>query len=405
MTNRRSFITGLGISASAARGAPQEEPDSGRQYWLRQLTRLADPVLRHLAAGTLKRNMPVECATGNPAERAKYTHLEAIGRLLAGIAPWLEAPLEAGTERDLQQRYRGLAREAIGSATDPKSPDFLNFHEGGQPLVDCGFLAQALLRAPNELWKKLDAETQRNLAAALISSRVITPPFTNWLMFAATVEAALAMAGERWDAMRIDYAIRQHQQWYVGDGVYGDGPQFHWDYYNSFVIQLMLVDVLRNIGAHSANWAEFLPATMARAKRYAAIQERLISPEGTFPAVGRSITYRCGAFHSLAQMALLGELPAPLTGARVRSALTAVMRRMLEAPGTFDPNGWLTIGYCGHQPHLGESYISTGSLYLCSTVLLPLGLRPADAFWSGAAEDWTARRMWRGEDGAADHAG
>ena len=67
MTNRRSFITGLGISASAARGAPQEEPDSGRQYWLRQLTRLADPVLRHLAAGTLKRNLPVECATGNPA--------------------------------------------------------------------------------------------------------------------------------------------------------------------------------------------------------------------------------------------------------------------------------------------------------------------------------------------------
>jgi len=77
---------------------------------------------------------------------------------------------------------------------------------------------------------------------------------------------------------------------------------------------------------------------------------------------------------------------------------------MLEAPGTFDPNGWLTIGYCGHQPHLGESYISTGSLYLCSTVLLPLGLPPANPFWSGATQDWTARRMWRGEDGAADHA-
>ena len=114
--------------------------------------------------------------------------------------------------------------------------------------------------------------------------------------------------------------------------------------------------------------------------------------------------YRCGAFQLLAQMALLGELPAPLTGPRVRAALTAVMQRLLDAPGTFDDEGWLTVGFCGHQPHLGESYISTGSLYLCAGVLLPLGLGPADAFWSGAAEDWTARRIWRGEDAAADHA-
>jgi hypothetical protein len=143
---------------------------------------------------------------------------------------------------------------------------------------------------------------------------------------------------------------------------------------------------------------------MARAKRYAAIQERLISPEGTWPAIGRSIAYRTGAFHLLAQMALLGELPPSLTGARVRSALTAAVRRSLDATGTFDPNGWLTVGLCGHQPHLGESYISTGSLYLCATVLLPLGRGPADPFWTAPAEAWTARRVWNGQDMPADHA-
>ncbi|HEV3199853.1 MAG TPA: DUF2264 domain-containing protein [Bryobacteraceae bacterium] len=403
MTNRRAFfqsVAGLGMAAAV----PQPPPETDRQYWVRTLTRLAGPMLRNLGAGTLKRNMPVECLTGNPADRRKYTHLEAIGRLLAGIAPWLEAPLEPGVERDLQQQHAALAREAIRSATDQSSADFLNFHDGAQPLVDSGFLAQAVLRAPNELWKKLDPKVQRNLAAALLSSRVITPGFNNWLLFAATVEAALATMGERWDGMRIDYAVRQHQQWYLGDGVYGDGPHFHWDYYNAFVIHPMLVDVLRNMGAHSRNWESLLPDTMARAKRYAAIQERLISPEGTFPAVGRSITYRCGAFQVLAQMALLGELPAPLTGARVRSALTAVIHRSLEAPGTFDQDGWLTVGFCGHQPHLGESYISTGSLYLTAAVLLPLGLRADHAFWTAPAEDWTARRLWRGEDGVADHA-
>jgi hypothetical protein len=70
-------------------------------------------------------------------------------------------------------------------------------------------------------------------------------------------------------------------------------------------------------------------------------------------AVGRSITYRTGAFHLLAQIALRRELPPPLAPGGVRSALTAVMRRSLEAPGTFDGEGWLTVGFCGHQPHLG----------------------------------------------------
>src|ERR1035441_30248 len=247
MNHRRAFfqsVAGAGLAAGAARGARQEAGESARQYWLRILGKLAEPVLSNLAAETLKRNMPVECVTGNVADRRRYTHLEALGRLLAGIAPWLEAALPAGGERDAQQRYAKLAREAIRSASDPQSPDYLNFHEGSQPLVDCGFLAQALLRAPNELWKKLDSATRKNLAAGLVAARAITPGQSNWLLFAATVEAALAMMGERYDAMRIDYAVRAHEQWYVGDGLYGDGPRFHWDYYNSYVIQPMLLDVL-----------------------------------------------------------------------------------------------------------------------------------------------------------------
>jgi len=166
----------------------------------------------------------------------------------------------------------------------------------------------------------------------------------------------------------------------------------------------MLLDVLRSIAPHTPRYTQQLRDAVTRAKRYAAIQERLIAPDGSFPAIGRSITYRCGAFHLLAMMALRNELPPPLTGAQVRCALAAVTRRLMDVPGTFDQDGWLQIGFCGHQPHLGENYISTGSLYLCSTVLLPLGLAPADPFWSAPAEDWTSRRVWSGKDLAADHA-
>jgi hypothetical protein len=88
----------------------------------------------------------------------------------------------------------------------------------------------------------------------------------------------------------------------------------------------------------------------------------------------------------------------------VRSALTAVIKRMIEAPGTFDKDGWLTIGFAGHQPGIGEAYISTGSLYLCTAGLLPLGLPAGDEFWTDPTSDWTSVRAWRGQDLAADHA-
>ena len=166
----------------------------------------------------------------------------------------------------------------------------------------------------------------------------------------------------------------------------------------------MLIDTLSAVSKKAQGWDEFYQRALPRARLYAAVQERMISPEGTFPPLGRSITYRFGAFHLLAQMALLRQLPPELTPAQVRSALGAVIRRLIEAPGTFDREGWLTIGFCGHQPGLAERYISTGSLYLCAVGLLPLGLPPGDDFWSGPPADWTTKKMWAGQDVSADHA-
>ena len=130
MNHRRAFlqtVDGDRRRRGGGAGTPQDTPESDRQYWVRTMSKVAEPVLTNLAAGTLKRTMPVECVTGNVAERRKVTHLEAIGRLLAGIAPWLEAPLDAGPERELQQRYAGLARAAIRNGADPQSRRFPEF--------------------------------------------------------------------------------------------------------------------------------------------------------------------------------------------------------------------------------------------------------------------------------------
>ncbi|HYC83592.1 MAG TPA: DUF2264 domain-containing protein [Chryseosolibacter sp.] len=408
---RRNFLKGLSLLGAVPYTGTQQSVeqrvgvnDDPRKYWVEMLSRIVSPVLEAQAAGKLHDLMPVEAVHGESDKRKKVTHLEALGRTLAGLAPWLELSEQNPAEDALKEKFRRLARAAIENAVTPTSKGYMNFKEGAQPLVDAAFLAHALLRAPRQLWQNLDASTQAHLIQALRSTRAIKPYYSNWLLFTAMVEAALLRFSNDYDPVRVDYAVREHMLWYKGDGVYGDGPDFHFDYYNSFVIQPMLLDVVAGVAANSLEMQELARLVTRRAQRYADIQERMISPEGTFPPIGRSLAYRCGAFQLLAQMALQKKLPAHIQPAQVRGGLTAVIKTTMDAPGTFDKNGWLTIGLCGHQPNIGEHYISTGSLYLCTVAFLPLGLPRVDEFWSAPPEDWTSRRAFGGRDFGIDKA-
>ena len=378
--------------------------DSGaddRAYSVQVLTKIAEPVLTSLAEGKLKQNLPTHVWE---KDRTKYAPLEAFGRTLAGIAPWLELGPDDTPEGKVRARFIDLSVKSLANATDPHSPDFLNFNHGGQALVDTAFLAYGLLRAPNQLWGRLTSEQQSNVVAALKSTRALKAGQSNWLLFPATIEAALWQFTGECKTKPIEYAVKRHMQWYLGDGTYGDGREFHWDYYNSYVIQPMLLEVIRVCAEKNHPLGALRTKIVARARRYAAVQERMISPEGTFPVIGRSSAYRFGAFQELSTIALLHELPRELKPGAVRAGLTAVIRRMVEAPGTFDEHGWLQVGSVGHQPSIREKYISTGSLYLCLCGLAHLGLPANDVFWTAPAEPWTQKRIWSGEDIRADHA-
>lgn len=375
-----------------------------REYLVNTLIRIVDPVLSSLSNNQLKKKMPVESAPNQEADRKNYTYLEALGRTLAGIAPWLELGPGDSTEGKLREKYILLSLQSIRNAIDPESADYMNFSKGMQPVVDAAFLSQAFLRAPKQLWERLSSRDKEHVINALKSTRVITPAYSNWLLFSAEIEAALLKFTGSCDRMRIDYAVKEHiNNWYKGDGVYGDGPNFHYDYYNSFVIHPMLLEVLQTLKDAGNKDDGAYNLAFQHIRRYAAIQERLISPEGTYPITGRSIAYRFGAFQVLAKMALLNALPDNVSPRQVRSALYTLIKRQIEAPGTFDDKGWLTIGVAGHQPQSGESYISTGSLYLCTEGLLMLGLPETDPFWQGADEKWTSKKAWEGEVFPIDH--
>lgn len=129
----------------------------------------------------------------------------------------------------------------------------------------------------------------------------------------------------------------------------------------------------------------------------------MISPEGTFPVFGRSISYRMATMQPLAMMAWYGELPAGVTGSQVRGALTAVMKRMFASGNNFNEKGFLTIGFTGRQPGIADWYTNNGSLYMTSLAFLPLALPAAHAFWTDAPQDWTSRKAWSEQDFPKDH--
>lgn len=378
-----------------------------RVYWLNTMIKMVEPIYTNLSRNTLRKNMPVETRdglnTGNA--RKEVTHLEALGRSFAGIAPWLNLPINQTDEGKLRAKYVDLVVKSLANAVNPESPDYMPFDRPiSQALVDAAYVAEGLLRSKEQIWPRLDTLTQQRLVKEMKASRRFKPADKNWLMFSAMIEAALLEFTGECNMKPINYALRRHKEWYKGDGWYGDGRRLHMDYYNSFVIQPMMMDVLEVMKRHGIEGADFYDVQLKRFIRYAEQQERMIGPDGTYPPIGRSIAYRLGAFQALAQVALMKMLPKKVKPAQVRCALTQVMKRQL-VDGTFDKDGWLTLGFCGHQPRLAEKYVSTGSLYMCTLVFLPLGLDASDEFWSGKAEKWTSLKIWGGDMAVGpDHA-
>lgn len=391
-----------GIIISACQSEPQvRTPQQDRQLWVEYLVKVSDPVIINTAAGTLKENMPY---TGHAdRDTRKFSYLEAFGRTLCGLAPWLESDED---DLGLKQKYRDLTRQALANAVDPQSPDYMEFKDGKQPLVDAAYLAQGMLRAPHQLWGLSSAKVKADLVQAFIDVRAIKPHENNWLLFASMVEAALLEFTGECDLERLVYGVNKFKdQWYKGDSFYGDGKTFHMDYYNSYVIHPMLMDVLTVMKSHDVEGWEFIDVETVRHRRYAEILERLVAPDGTYPVLGRSISAcRCGTFQVLSQAALLGNLPETVTPGQARSVLTAVIERQLENPDNFDENGWLRIGFAGYQPEMAETYVNTGSLYHCTTAFLALGLPCDDPFWTQPHTPWTGVKAWSGEKIIGDHA-
>jgi hypothetical protein len=213
------------------------------------------------------------------------------------------------------------------------------------------------------------------------------------------IEVFFCRYGLEYDTFRIEYGVREFLgHWYKGDGIFSGGMQFHLDYYNSIVVQPFLSAILDVVSIRTGRNDIYLEKLELINKRYAEIQERMINADGSFSVVGKSVAYRAGIFHHLADMSLRKRLPDTLAPPKIREALFAVIKKTLQVPDTTDKNGWLRNGLCGEQTGLEDSYITTGSLYMYMNVFLPLGLPNSDSFWHLPSKPRTSVNIRNGDN-------
>ncbi len=451
----------LATPASAKKKNAPEPTD--REVWTALLYRMAQPVLEPMSEGRLQQVMTYE--SGNlevsptwDGRNKKVTYMEAFGRLMAGLAPWLSLPDDDTAEGKQRKQLREWALASYKNAVDPQSQDYLGWGSGGQTLVDAAYLVESFHRGYNALWVPLDTITKLRYIHELQQLHRYDPPYQNWFLFCGMEESFLLKASadpavkealrnpERFadkvkmpangpihDAFRIKTAVNKAEEWYIGDGWYADGPSFAFDYYNSYVIQPMYAECLEmvcdvqprnNYLVHSLDLnyktlgpKERLAEVRKRMQKYSCILERFVSPEATYPVFGRSIPYRLAVFQPLAMLAWQKNLPEQLPAGQVRAVLTAVMKRMYkgdlqqlfgqkpdaDAPTNFNAGGFLTIGFVGSHPNVADIYTNNGSLYMTSLAFLPLGLPADDPFWTDPALPWTSKKAWEGQDFPKDH--
>lgn len=375
-----------------------------RQVWADLCYKISQPVLENMSKGNFQKDFPLELSPTWDGRDTKVAYLETFARLMAGISPWLALPDDGTPEGKQRKQLHEWAIQAYKNAVDPNSPDKITWLTNtSQPLCDASYLVESFMRAPEATWGQLDEVTKKRYIEGLKSLRTIRPAYNNWLLFRAMVEVFFMSIGEDVDEYALSVGLQKMSEWYLSDGWYSDGPEYAMDYYNSYVMHPMMVEVVEMCKKHKFSTPISLDLAVKRMNRFNTILERFISPEGAYPAVGRSVIYRMGAFQTLAMSAWKYGLPKDLTNGSVRSALTCVMKRMFAVDGNFDDKGYLRLGFAGHQPNLANYYSNNGSLYMTSLVFMPLGLPADHPFWTAPAEPWTSQKAWSGQEFPEDY--
>lgn len=351
-----------------------------RNYFLLLLKKIINPIINDF------------CNNDYAVNKLNLSIFEAFARSFNGISLWLNlSNITNLYEKKYQKNIKTKIVESINCIFSDNIKR-VKFSTNIQYVVEAAFFAQALLRSFNSIWIYLKENIKSNIINEMKSTRCFKINQNNWILFSAMIELFIYKTENRSNIFLIKRNYNVYMNWYMGDGWYGDGKFFHFDYYNSYVIQPFILELSLIISQLKIFYVN-VELVIKRYKRYVIILERLINPDGTYPIIGRSITYRFGAFTPLVLSVYYNIVPTGLSEGQIKRGVKKVLKKTMEYP-IFDKNGYLIKGFvCNLQFNLAEDYISFGSTYLCTFIFSALGISENNNFWKNN-ELITSEKVW-----------
>ncbi len=280
-----------------------------------------------------------------------------------------------------------------------------------QIIVEMANITYAFIKTPF-LWNSLHKTLQNQILHIMYYSITqFKPHMNNWLLFEAIIEIFLYKNQKIKVLNKTLFNLRIIESYYVGDGWYKDGPLFHMDFYNSYVILPFLITIYKELhllnyqnqeSLYIVNVKKLYNKSILKIQRQSEFLERLIGPNGSFPIFGRSAIYRTAIFHALVTCVCENALPHTLSYGQVRNGLNAMITHMFDNNDLhiFDEHGFLTFGFSGFQPEIADEYSNSGSLYFALLIFMPLGLDEDHDFWKSTTEsmdEWSQKKLYSGK--------
>jgi hypothetical protein len=325
------------------------------------------------AAATAICRPAVELAARGPDEMpvtmSNHSHRENWFELLTRPI-WGLAPAKDAVPADLWE----LLASTLARALDPEDDWYVgDVAPRNQRCVESAAVGWGLTTAPDELWEPLGPKARDRVAAWLSQAYATEVIDSNWRFFPVLAGHGLDAIGADRDPAIADAHLKRLGEFYLGDGVFEDGPGNRVDYYNPFAFHTYGLLHHRISGDD-----RFVEPAAAFAKRF----RSWFAADGAGVPYGRSLGYR------FAQGSLWGALAAADVEAVPWSEAAGFSRRHLEwwwDKPILEPDRRLSVGYGYPNDALVEQYLTAGSPWWGAKVFTGLLAGPDHPFWTTEA--------------------
>ena len=349
-----------------------ENPMRSRADFQTLVRDLIAPVIGYIE----RQGARVDFNEGAAAYPMASSSLEGVARPLWGLIP-----LTVGSGDD--RGWWSLMRRVISEGTDPDHPDYWGpTGSHSQHSVEMAAFGVLLMTVPETAWVPFSEREKDNLLRWLEDIQHVTLVDNNWLFFAVLVQEGLRKIGRADlidEELQAQY-IQRINDWYLGDGWYGDGPTLPVDHYGAFAIHFYAL-----LYVHFAKDPKpaLVKAFRERASAFLVPFSYWFAETGEGLMVGRSLTYRfaMAAFWGMAAVCELeGMRPGQIKGIWARQ-----IRSWRDKP-FFTADGLMTRGYYYPNFIMCEDYNSPTSPYWAMKAFMPLALSEDSAFWQAEEE-------------------